>query len=346
MLMKDFKEFLKDFKELNPKLSRSELEKRAKEAYDEEKKKYKEALTIIKIPSIDKIEKDKEEEKTKQKEPEPEKTPEELAQEKKEEEERIAKELRLKNVQKIIELWSAQLQRSIEGKPFPQFPLHPTSRRLATPTDLYHLVDTIQEDDMGIELPALLTLLISDHKVCTDCYRAFINNPLDASNKLAKYFKLKNIAFHPELSTWQSPMMPPIRREFITHSKGTCKQFMPLTLKLDEEMAEDDDKSPLDTIHSFHDLIEKINEDPSILQKVSDHELEFYGIQSDRAMEIRKIAGEKKKKRDKLLKELVQEIIEKNKENNKEEQTGGGKEEEVVMKKMKRDLALYASMLL
>lgn len=342
--MKDFKEFLKEFKVLNPKLSRSELEKRAKEAYDDEKKAYKESLTIIKIPSIQKVE--KEDKKKVESEPEPEKTPEEIAQEKKEAEEQKAKEQRLKNVQKLIEIWSAQLQRSIEGKPFPQFPLHPNSRRLATPTDLYHLVDTIQEDDMGIEPPALLTLLIADQKICTDCYRAFLNNPIDASTKLAKYFQHKNIAYHPELSAWQSPMMPPLRREFITHAKGTCKQFMPLTLNLEEDLSEKIEKSPLDDIHSFHDLIEAINKNPELLQKVTDHELEFYGIIPERAMEIRKIAGEKKKKRDKLLKELVREMIEKNKKDRKEEQTGGGKDDEVVLKKVKRDLALYASMLL
>ncbi len=345
--MKDFKEFLKEFKQLNPKLSRSELEKRAKEAYDSEKKAYKESLTIIKVPSIQKFEKEKE---TKQKETEPEKpkepekTPEEIAKEKKEAEEKIAKEKRTENVQKVLELWSSQLQRSIEGAPFPQFPLHPTTRRLSTPTDLYHLIDTIQEDEMAIEPPALLTLLVSDQNICIDCYRAFLNNPVEASNKLAKYFQMRNIMFRPEFAAWQSPMMPPLKREFITFAKGSCKQFMPITLNLDEDLSEKIEKSPLDNIHSLHDLIEKINKEPEVLQKVSDQELQFYGILPDKAMEIRKIAGEKKNKRDKMLKELIKEIIEKNKENKTpEEQKGGGKKEEV---KIKRNLALYASMLL
>lgn len=343
--MKDFKEFLKDFKDLNPKLSRSELEKRAKEAYDEEKKKYKENLTIIKIPSIDKVEEIKNKGK-KEPEPEPEKTPEEIAEEKKEAEEKEAKDRRFKNVQKVIELWSSQLQRSIEGKPFPQFPLNPTSRRLSTPTDIYHLIDTIHEDEMNIEPPALLTLLIADQKICTDCYRAFLKNPVDASQKLAKYFQHKNIAFHPELSAWQSPMMPPLKHEFIVYSKGACKQFMPLTLDLDEELTEKVEINLLEGIHSLHDLIEKINKEPEILQKVTDPELEFYGILPERAMEIRKIAGEKKHKRDKLLKELVKEIINKNKEEDTKNQTGGGTDEENVLKNVKHDLALYASMLL
>lgn len=341
--MKDFKQFLKEFKEANPTLPRSKLEKNAKQAYDIEVKKYKEALTVIKIPSIENssLKSKKSEPETP---PEPEKTPEEIAQEKKEEEERIANEKRFENIKKIIELWTSQLQRSIEGKPYPQFPLHPVTGRLATPTDLYHLIDTIQEHEMAVELPALMTLLIANHNICTDCYRAFLKNPVDASNKLSKFFETKNIAFHPELGTWQSPMMPPLKREFITFSKGTCKQFIPQTIDLDDDLTEKIVKSPLDKIHSLHDLIEIVNKEPEILQKVSDHELQFYGILPDKAMEIRKIAGENKHKRNKKLNEIMTEIIEKDKVDATEEQKGGGKQEDDV-KKVKRNLALYASML-
>ena len=335
--MKDFKEFLKEFKELNPKLSRSELEKRAKEAFKEEKKTAKETITIIRVPSI--INKEKEEKEQKEEKPkEPEKTPEELAEEKRIKEEKEADEKREKVVTQLMDMWGQQLNRTIEGKAYPQYPIHPITRRLVTPTDLYHVIDAIQNNEMPIEIPALLAVLVSNQKACMDCYRAFHANPVMASERLRDYIIKKNIQFHPELAVWQSPMMPPLRREFITFSKGSCKQFMPLTINLEEELDEEKViKSPLDEIHSLKELLEHIGKDPEILSKVTDHELQFYGIKTDKAMELRKIAGEKnKKKREKAIKELFKP--------EKEEQKGGGNGPDLEdNKKVKRDLALYAA---
>ncbi len=343
--MKQFNQFLNEFKQLNPKLPRSELEKRAKEFYKEEKKKYEETVNIIKVPSIEYIQK-----KNENKDIKPSKTHEELEQEKKEKEEEKIKEIRFNNIKKLVETWSIQLNKTIDGKPFPQFPINPITRRFVTPTDLYHIIDIMQKDEMIIELPALLTILLSDTNICINCYRAFIKDPIQASNKLAKFFHFKNIAFYPDLAVWQTPMMPQLRNEFINHSKGICKQFMQITINIDDELKDKIIASPLDSIYSLHDLIQIINKKPEILQKVSDNELQFYGINPDKAMEIRKIAGETKTKRDKALKKIIQDIIESKKPNEQNtERTKQNKKQPNKTKQIggssKHDLSLYASML-
>ena len=356
--MKDFKQFLKEFKELNPKMPRSELEKRAKDAYQAEKKRQravdKDSVVIVRVPSVrldEDLKKGEKKDEKKDEEKKPEKTPEEIAKEKAEAEEAEKKKIREKNVKKLIELWDPQLKRIIEEKPYPQFPLHPETRRLATPSDLYAVMDAIQEDEMSIEPPALLRILISDNNACINCYKAYQNQPVIASEKMAEYFQKRGIQFHPELQVWQSPMLPPLRREFISYCKDASQQFTPMTIDLEKEIEEKIEKGELDDIVSLNALIELIKKNPEILGKVSDHELMFYGLSTGELLELRQIAGEKsKKKRNKMLKEWVDKKTEdpKAKKENKSSdfQEGGGKKEEKEEKKVKRDLALYASMII
>ena len=64
-------------------------------------------------------------------------------------------------------------------------------------------------------------------------------------------------------------------------------------------------KAPLEDVLSLYDLLDKLSNEPVLLHKISDHELEFYTLTTPQIMEIRTLFAEKNKtKQNKMLKEF------------------------------------------
>lgn len=308
-------DFMKEFKKMNPNVSDS----RAKEIFNEqkrrEKKEREERVEIIKVPSIEK-------ETTPVIEIIPEKTNEEIQREQEEEaerlrikEENIAKKLYRKNLGIILELWGNNLSRALHDQSgttaFPQFPLHPITRAIVSPVDIFTVFRDVaknneeSEDDI-IVLPFLLVVLASDKTQLLKIYDEFNRIPLRAPISLRNFFLSKGLKFS---GTWTPMILPPLRQEYIQVMRNELQYNFPKTIKLDEMDMDNVKKAPLEDVLSLHELLEKISSNPVILSKISDHELEFFNLNTAQIMELRTLFAEKSKaKRNALLKIFVKKL--------------------------------------
>lgn len=323
--------FLKEFKKLNPNIAES----RAKEIYNEQKKREKNStsIEIIKVPSIQKpidpvpiiI---------------PEKTEEEIQQEREEEEEKARKEaeeelknLKRKNIEIILDLWGNNLARSLQENnitnAYPQFPLHPMTRNIVSPVDIFTIIRDVdnfnKETDENLLIPPfLLVILASDKPQLLKIYDEFIRNPLRAPIQLRNFFLQKGIKYN---NSWIPMILPPLRHEYIQTMRNELQYNFPKTINLEEINIEHCKKAPLEDVLSLHELLEKISKDPTILHKISDHELEFYNLNTPQIMELRTLFAEKNKtKQNKLLKNFIKNLNPESSNensNDKTKQTGG-----------------------
>jgi hypothetical protein len=321
-------DFIKEFKQLNPNVSES----RTKEIYLEQKSSQKQNKTeIIKIPSLS----------VKPDVPVvpvvPEKSFEEIEREslEKEEKERL-KELeilrlsKLKNLKFIIELWGINLSRSINKIAQPQYPLHPITKVLASPSDLFTIIRETRKhneefEDDNIILPFLLSILASDKIQVINIYNDFISNPIKAPEKLRSFYLSKGIKYT-EVG-WTPIILPPLRNEYIEHVRSELLYTFPKTIKLDEINIDNTIKSPLENVLSLHDLLEKLSKTPELLHKISDTELEFFNLSVAQIMEIRLLFAEQNKTKQNLrLKLFIKSISNDESDSEKEpesEMSGG-----------------------
>jgi hypothetical protein len=324
-------EFMKEFKKLNPTVS----DTRAKELYaDQQKYETSGRLEIIKVPSIEKS--------TFIPEIIPEKTEEEMLYERETmeenhrvEEEKIAKKMYRKNMGIVLDLWGTNLSRSLNENSatiaHPQFPLHPVSRMLATPVDIYSIIKDVgknndESDDDIIVLPFLLVVLASDKDKLLSIYSEFTMSPHRAPVSLRNFFLSKGLRFE---GTWVPLILPPLRREYIQLMRNELQHAFPKTIKLTELDMENVKKAPLEDVLSLYELLEKIASMPSLLSRISDAELEFFNLNASQIMELRVLFADKSKsKRTKALKLFIKSLDpkkddSKTKQNNTDVQCGG-----------------------
>lgn len=327
-------QFLKEFKKLNP----SVPESKAREIYNEKKKKEKnDNYEIIKVPNL----KQKEPEAV----PEPEviqKSEEEVLEERRlrEEEEQKKQEeedrkLFRKNIKIVLDTWGKNLSRIIQenGKnvAYPQFPLHPMTNKMATPTDIFTIIKHVSrlnhnDDDDTIIMPFLLIILASDKTELIKLYTEFNKDSKFASVQLRNYFLNKKIKFN---EMWVPIILPPLRADYVQMTRGELQNMYPVTIDLEQITQEEAKKLPLQDVMNLHDLLEKLSKNPNILHSVSDGELQIYDLTPAQIMEIRTIFAEKSKtKQKKAVKEFIKKIKgeteSESSSNTKTKQTGGG----------------------
>lgn len=204
-----------------------------------------------------------------------------------EELERIEQE----NIQIVLNFWGNGLSRVINGEPSPQYPLHPESRRVVTPYDIYRCLDKINE-----ETPqhTLLTIFASNDKIVDDMYRESQVNPLMASKKCVLFFTQKGHSFNREAGMWNDVILPKLRKEYITHAKDSAARKHQKTLDLKDDTIPNEvvkDRTILDSVISLYELLELLKKKPKILHSISDNELEYYHLNPKQIMSIRTICA-------------------------------------------------------
>lgn len=229
------------------------------------------------------------------------------------------------NIKIVLLFWENGLTRVINGEPLPQYPLHPETRRVVTPYDIYRCLDKIEEPPVH----TLLTLLASDSRVLEELYRDSQINPLMASRKCVSFYHSRGHVFNKEITTWNDVLLPKLRNEYIVHSKEQAGRKYQKTLDLQTDTITPDtikQRGVLDSVVSLHELVETLKKNPKLLHSISDTELEYYHLRPNEIMSIRTICAIKDtRSRSKKLTDLFKpkEDTPKSQEPKKSKHTGG-----------------------
>jgi hypothetical protein len=176
-------------------------------------------------------------------------------------------------LESILDLWNAQLNRSLDHAPMPETPK-------ASPSDVYMVIREAQLAGIT-DLPPMLALWASDPGVVRSGKSA---------RDLANWFMDKGLVYIPQQAKWAPVILPTLKLDFVKEARDSLLRTYPLTIEIPESTgARPVPKSPLLEIHTIKGLLEYIDQCPDVLREITDEDLAFYGIKGPDVMKLRTI---------------------------------------------------------
>ena len=176
-------------------------------------------------------------------------------------------------LESILDLWNAQLSRSLDFAPMPEVPS-------VTPSDVFMIIREAQLAGIT-DIPPMLALWASDPGTVRSG---------KSGHELAKWFTSKGLVYLPDHAEWAPVILPTLKQDFVKEARDTMLRSYPVTMEVpDESGTPPVSKSPLLSIHTVSGLLEYIDKDPGVLRDTSDEDLAFYGISGPDVMKLRTI---------------------------------------------------------
>lgn len=205
-------------------------------------------------------------------------------------------------LQNMLISWNDSLNRNENEHPCPYYPIHPISRKLIHPIEIYDTMKSVciknKMDNVIIEIPLTVNYFIKEPQQVIYFYNKFLENISDGSNELRNYFFSNGIKYVKK--QWVISTLTKITEEEITEILYHVINKYPDQV----ENVINDIKNPvikdpeINNIHSKIDLISKLKTNSKLFEKLTEFDCQYLNIDVDEYNKLKQILNEKNYKKE------------------------------------------------